>query len=105
VLTLDSWADELEAYLKILQNAAAEAQFHKGGGEVLSKIFGSPQGIFIESLRKIYSEFSGRRPGRSVNSDGELDGPFPRFVRRTAIQWGLPVPAAKTISRHLCHKP
>jgi hypothetical protein len=96
-----SWVAELVAGLNILRDAALEAQSHKGGGEVLSKKFGSPQGIFIELLREIYFEFSRKRPGRSLGTSKRPGGPFPRFVIEAARQFGIPIPSAHTISKRL----
>lgn len=75
------WRHDLRAILESICTGAGEAQRHNGGAEELCKAFGSPHGLFVARLGKIYSKFTGRRPGRCVNSDGEPGGPFLRFTR------------------------
>jgi hypothetical protein len=95
------WRNDLREILGNICAGAYEARRHNGGGEELRKAFGSSYGIFIATLGEVYFEFSRKRPGRCVSSDGDLGGPFLRFVTAAATQWDLPVPAPETVSRHL----
>jgi hypothetical protein len=94
------WLFDLRNILRNLQAGAKEAQKHGSGTKALWVGIGSPERWLLGKFQKIYERRSGRMAGRS-RVDGELRGPFLRFVQEAAREFGIAPPSPETIGLFL----